>query len=45
MKTMPRSFAHRLVVGPLQANCYVVACPETSAAAVVDPGVDADRII
>jgi glyoxylase-like metal-dependent hydrolase (beta-lactamase superfamily II) len=24
-------------IGPLQTNCYVVACPENSAAAVIDP--------
>jgi glyoxylase-like metal-dependent hydrolase (beta-lactamase superfamily II) len=45
MKNTLRPIAYRLVVGPLQANCYVVACPETADAAVVDPGGDADRII
>jgi hydroxyacylglutathione hydrolase len=26
-----------LPIGPLQTNCYVAACPETRAAAVIDP--------
>jgi hydroxyacylglutathione hydrolase len=26
-----------LPIGPLQTNCYVVACPETRLAAVIDP--------
>ena len=44
MKTATRPLIHRLVVGPLQANCYVAACPRTREAAIVDPGGDADRI-
>lgn len=44
METATRPLIHRLVVGPLQANCYVVACPRTREAAIVDPGGDADRI-
>lgn len=34
-----------LAVGPIQANCYIVGCEETKAAAVIDPGDDADRIL
>lgn len=34
-----------LEVGPLMANCYIIACDETRRALVVDPGGDADRII
>ena len=34
-----------LVVGPLQANCYLVGCPETGRAAVIDPGGDAPMIL
>jgi len=34
-----------LAVGPIQANCYIVGCEETSKAAVIDPGDDADRIL
>lgn len=44
MKTENRPVVHRLVVGPLQANCYLVACPATRDAAIVDPGGDAERI-
>ncbi|NIQ97553.1 MAG: MBL fold metallo-hydrolase [Desulfuromonadales bacterium] len=33
-----------LVVGPLQVNCFIVACPESKQAAVIDPGDDADKI-
>jgi glyoxylase-like metal-dependent hydrolase (beta-lactamase superfamily II) len=29
----------------MQANCYIIGCPETGEAAVVDPGGDADRIL
>ena len=34
-----------LAVGPIQANCYIVGCEATRAAAVIDPGDDADRIL
>jgi len=33
-----------LVVGRLEANCYILVCPATSEAVVVDPGGDADLI-
>jgi hydroxyacylglutathione hydrolase len=36
---------HQLSVGPLQVNCFVVACLKTREAMVVDPGEDADRIL
>lgn len=32
------------VVGPLATNCYVLGCPETSEAVIVDPGGDPDLI-
>jgi len=35
---------HTLVVGQLAANCYLVIDEETRAAAVIDPGDEADRI-
>lgn len=35
---------HRLVVGPLQANCYVLACEDTKEAIVVDPGGNPEAI-
>lgn len=34
-----------LAVGPLQVNCFLVACPQTREALVVDPGDDPDRIL
>jgi glyoxylase-like metal-dependent hydrolase (beta-lactamase superfamily II) len=34
-----------LVVGPIQANCYVLGCDRTRKAAVIDPGGDADKIL
>ncbi len=34
-----------LVVGPLQVNCFIVSCPETEEALVVDPGDEGDRIL
>lgn len=34
-----------LVVGPIQANCYIMGCGRTKLAAVIDPGGDANRIL
>lgn len=34
----------RLMVGLLQANCYIVGCKETGEAVVIDPGGEAARI-
>jgi hydroxyacylglutathione hydrolase len=34
-----------LIVGPIQANCYILGCERTREAAVIDPGGDADRIL
>lgn len=34
----------RVVVGPLQTNCYIVICEETKEAAIIDPGDEASRI-
>ncbi|MEG6511865.1 MBL fold metallo-hydrolase [Desulforamulus ruminis] len=34
-----------LPVGNLEANCYIIGCPETRQAAVVDPGDEARRIL
>ncbi len=33
-----------LTVGPVQSNCYILGCPDTHEALVIDPGDDADRI-
>jgi hydroxyacylglutathione hydrolase len=35
----------RLPVAPLGANCYLLACPETRRAAVIDPGGDVPDIL
>ncbi len=34
-----------LVVGPIQSNCYILACERTRQAAVIDPGGDVDKIL
>ena len=34
-----------IVVGPIQVNCYIVACEDTREAVVIDPGDDASRIL
>jgi hydroxyacylglutathione hydrolase len=35
----------RLVVGPLQCNCAILACEKTKEAVVIDPGDEATRIV
>lgn len=34
-----------LSVGPLQVNCFLVACSKTRVAMVIDPGGEGDRIL
>jgi hydroxyacylglutathione hydrolase len=34
-----------LVVGPIQANCYILGCERTKQAAVIDPGGDVNTIL
>ena len=34
----------QVVVGALQVNCWIVGCPETRDAVVIDPGADVERI-
>ncbi len=34
-----------LAVGPIMANCFIVGCERTRAAAVIDPGDEADKIL
>ncbi|MCD6525717.1 MAG: MBL fold metallo-hydrolase [Desulfuromonas sp.] len=34
-----------LAVGPLQVNCYLVACPRTKKAMIIDPGDEGERIL
>ena len=34
-----------MVVGPIQANCYLVGCKKTKEAVVVDPGGDVPRVV
>ncbi|MEA3400795.1 MAG: MBL fold metallo-hydrolase [Armatimonadota bacterium] len=34
-----------LVVGPLEANCYLVGCDRTRRGFIVDPGAEAQRIL
>lgn len=36
---------HKWVVGPFRCNCRLIACPRTGAAALVDPGDDAEQIL
>ncbi len=35
----------RMMVGPIQANCYIVGCKKTLDAVVIDPGGDVPRIV
>lgn len=34
-----------MALGPIMANCYVLGCENTRAAAVIDPGEEAARIL
>ena len=48
MRTGPEAsplFLKRLVVGELQANCYVIADEASSEAMVLDPGGEGERIL
>lgn len=38
-------FLIRLVVGPLEVNCYILGDEETKEAVVIDPGDEDDRIL
>lgn len=40
-----RALLRVLTVGPLATNCYIVACPQTREALIIDPGWDPDRIL
>jgi len=40
-----RLVVHQMSVGPLQVNCFIVACRSTGEAAVIDPGGDGERIL
>lgn len=35
----------QLPLGPIQANCFILACEETKEAVVIDPGDEADKIL
>ncbi len=35
----------RILLGPLQTNCYLVVCPDSRAAIVIDPADQADKIL
>lgn len=35
----------KLIVGPMESNCYIVYCPETLNAAIIDPGAEHERIV
>ncbi len=45
MSVNPTMLIDRKVVGPLATNCFILACPETRKAIIVDPGGDPDLII
>lgn len=34
----------KVIVGPLQTNCYIVACGETKEGVIIDPGDEPSRI-
>ena len=44
-ESIDESIIEGFAVGALGANCYLVVCPQTQAAMVVDPGDEAERIL
>jgi len=40
-----KAIVHSLIVGPLQVNCHIVTDGDSPAAAIIDPGGDAELII
>lgn len=36
---------NRIVLGPLQTNCYLVVCPDSRSAIVIDPADQAEKIL
>ena len=40
-----RLVVHQMSVGPLQVNCFIVACQRTGEAAVIDPGGEGEKIL
>ncbi len=42
---MNKPVIHTSVVGPVQANCYTVTCPETGAVLLIDPGDDPETLL
>ncbi len=38
-------FLEKIVVGPFQCNCSILACEKTREAIIIDPGDEADRIL
>lgn len=41
---MIKPLVKKVVVGPIQTNCYVVECPETGTVLLIDPGDESSRI-
>lgn len=35
----------KIVVGPIESNCYIIGCEKTKEAAVIDPGDEGARIL
>ncbi|HST87188.1 MAG TPA: MBL fold metallo-hydrolase [Ktedonobacterales bacterium] len=44
-QTPPEALIERVAVGQLEANCYLVTCPQARETLIVDPGAEAERIL
>ncbi|MEW6447760.1 MAG: MBL fold metallo-hydrolase [Bacillota bacterium] len=42
---MSELFVKTLIVGDLQSNAYIVGCPATKTAVIIDPGAEGERIL
>ncbi|MCK5063724.1 MAG: MBL fold metallo-hydrolase [Candidatus Fermentibacteraceae bacterium] len=45
MNKRPPIIIDRILTGPIDVNCYIIGCPVSGTAAVIDPGGHGERIL